>query len=408
LIPFCRNWEIKQWICWGMVCVCAVWFVPLGNGQTDSSQLIETTLLIEALRSPDKNVRSSAIDELVKIGAPAVAPLINTLIFDSDSHVRWWANQALVKIGAPAVAPLIVALRDRQVRDEASEILFSIGAPAIAPLIAALKDGDFEARQEVAVVLGSIGAPAVAPLAAALRDPDTRVREGAAAALEKMATEARFSSVNPVLHEAAMQALRKFGTESLIAALRDPDRNVSYSAATTLSRVATDDVLTADLKNVDPKVRSFAARALGEHHVIGLRYGPWTDVLVAALKDPDPEVRAAAATSLGALTEGAYSCCLEGEERDYFSRHVVPALREALRERDTAVIVGASRFFCKNLEPGWVDVLIEALNTSGTGSLETFKLDMALYLHATTDPKLQQAATDWAGRHGLVFKTVFR
>ena len=54
--------------------------------------------------------RDSTIESLVKIGEPAVEPLINALK-DKDSFVRWKATGALVKIGDErAVEPLINAL----------------------------------------------------------------------------------------------------------------------------------------------------------------------------------------------------------------------------------------------------------------------------------------------------------
>ena len=81
---------------------------------------------------------------------------------------------------------LIKALRyrkDKGVRQAAAEALVKIGAPAVEPLIAALKDESFSVRQAAAEALGKIGAPAVEPLIAALKDQNSWARAAAAQAL---------------------------------------------------------------------------------------------------------------------------------------------------------------------------------------------------------------------------------
>jgi HEAT repeat protein len=167
-------------------------------------------------------VRQAAAVALGAIGdARAVEPLIAALK-DEDSGVRLWAAKALdaigwkpetgeaealyliaqrkwdgcVKIGAPAVEPLIAALKgeDWRVREAAAEALGKVGdARAVEPLIAALKDGDSDVRKAAAEALAKIGAPAVEPLIAALKGEDWRVREAAAEALVNIYREGRLT-----------------------------------------------------------------------------------------------------------------------------------------------------------------------------------------------------------------------
>ena len=93
------------------------------------------------------------------------------------------------------VNQLIGELKDRdanrKVRDDAAEALVRIGPPAVKPLIAVLKDqrGDVrstasQARSKAAQALGEINdRRAVEPLTAALNDPDLDVQRNVAAAL---------------------------------------------------------------------------------------------------------------------------------------------------------------------------------------------------------------------------------
>jgi HEAT repeat protein len=72
---------------------------------------------------------------------------------DEYFKVREAAAESLIKIGAPAVEPLISALQYREwrMRKAATEVLGKIGdARAIDPLIAALEDEDKDVRKSVA------------------------------------------------------------------------------------------------------------------------------------------------------------------------------------------------------------------------------------------------------------------
>jgi HEAT repeat protein len=247
--------------------------------------------LIAALKG--SGMRKAA-EALVKIGAPAVEPLIAALK-DGDFDVRKAAAGALGEIGwkpdkGEAGALYLIA---RGKWDECVKI----GAPAVEPLIAALKDGNSDVRKAAAEALGKIGwkpdkseagahyliaqgkwdecvkigAPAVEPLIAALKDGDSDVRNAAAGALGKIGWK-------PDKSEA--------GAHYLIA-------QGKWDECVKIGAPAVEPLIAA-LKGRDSDVRP-AAGALAK---IG---APAVEPLIAALKDPNSDVRKAAAGALGVI-----------------------------------------------------------------------------------------------------------
>ena len=204
------------------------WGAALALGEIGDKRAVEP--LINALKDEDSDVRMEAAealdqmgwkpgyatekayylvakkewDEAVKLGEPAVEPLINAL------KSRWEAAaaEALVKIGEPAVEPLINALKDEDssVRRKAAEALGEIGDErAVEPLINALKDEDSFVRWEAAEALVKIGEPAVEPLIHALKDEDSDVRAAAAMALGKIGDERAIEPLTEALEDESYQ-----------------------------------------------------------------------------------------------------------------------------------------------------------------------------------------------------------
>lgn len=120
----------------------------------------------------------------------AVADLIATLA-DTDPVERDGARRALVRIGGPAVEPLIAALQDARehVRWEAAKALFSIAHPVAAPaLVTALEDKDVNVRWLAAEGLCALDRHGLMPLLGALiqgADSDW-LRQGAHHVLHKL------------------------------------------------------------------------------------------------------------------------------------------------------------------------------------------------------------------------------
>jgi len=80
-------------------------------------------------------------NELVKLGKPAIEPLIQALEYED---CRESVQYSLAEIGEPAIEPLIQALKspDYRIKDGATESLEKIGEPVIEPLIQALKESE--------------------------------------------------------------------------------------------------------------------------------------------------------------------------------------------------------------------------------------------------------------------------
>ncbi len=112
---------------------------------------------ISALKDP--RYRESALEQLTKIGTPAVEPLI-TALKDEDISVRIGAARALGEI------------KDNR---------------ALEPLMVALKDENASVRMWAAEALGEIkDNRADEALMTALKDEDPHVRIAAESALEKI------------------------------------------------------------------------------------------------------------------------------------------------------------------------------------------------------------------------------
>ncbi|MCX9086636.1 MAG: HEAT repeat domain-containing protein [Candidatus Methanoperedens sp.] len=122
--------------------------------------------------------------KLIRIGKPAVEPLIKTLE-DDNSSIRYEVAKVLEKIGwkpsdeKEQIAYLIAKSDWKK--------LVQVGKPAVEPLIKVLGDEDVWDRHGAAEALGKIGdAKAVEPLIRVLGDDDREVGEAAAEALEKI------------------------------------------------------------------------------------------------------------------------------------------------------------------------------------------------------------------------------
>jgi hypothetical protein len=97
--------------------------------------------LLANLRSKNGPERGQARKALVRMGGPAVEPLIG-LLSDRDEHVRWEVCKALGSIADPrSAAPLVDELRDEsfEIQWLAAEGLIALGEKAVVPLLRALE-----------------------------------------------------------------------------------------------------------------------------------------------------------------------------------------------------------------------------------------------------------------------------
>lgn len=232
------------------------------------------TLVDELWITGDPSARRSAARALGKLGAPAVEPLIAALRH-RDTEAPRAAARVLGRIGDPrAVKPLVeIALEgeSKTLRADAGKALVKIGEPAVKPLIAELKCSSSFARLEAADVLGRIGDPrAVKPLIAGLDDPTSFVRTAALRALGRIGDVRAVEPLVEALKDKDVRAtaarwLVKFGEPSvapLVAALEDEE--VRRTAAGTLVKIGELAVepLIAALENPEPGARKAAVGAL--------------------------------------------------------------------------------------------------------------------------------------------------
>jgi HEAT repeat protein len=149
--------------------------------------------LITQLKSSDRGQSGEASLALIRIGEPAVPPLVE-MLQSEDPRLRKTAATTLYGFGAkgraavPALAPLLED-PDRSLRLSAAMALDNMGpaaAEAVPALIHALGDRDGEVRQWSAKALGHIG-PA------------------AASAIPALARSARNDPLRPTMEEAIRQ-----------------------------------------------------------------------------------------------------------------------------------------------------------------------------------------------------------
>lgn len=152
--------------------------VPVVEKQTENPEI---AALMVALQKGSTYGSLQAAEKLGRIGAPAVAPLVQALVDDATT-ARWRIAIALASVGTAATEALIGVLnagKDQAV-NPAIWALGRIGDErAVEPLVAAMKCGKSEScRGLAAAALIKLGHPAgVAAVEEALPEADETVRE---------------------------------------------------------------------------------------------------------------------------------------------------------------------------------------------------------------------------------------
>jgi HEAT repeat protein len=255
--------------------------------------------LIKSLKDSDGDVRAAAVSALVAIRPePLSLPALVEVLRDDAKDQSAAAAEVFSRIGplgAAALLELRSALKSptTHVRAHAARSLGAIGAgasPAIPDLKVVLQDQAFDVREQAALALDRIGAGAgarAAPaLVAALLDPDTNVSRRAREALERVG------------------ALTSEEVPGLIQALQKGNAENRAFAASALGGIgpAAKDAVTALAKAVtvdqELAVRQRAAVALGK---IGPRAWESASALGKALQESDEQLRRNAAAALGAI-----------------------------------------------------------------------------------------------------------
>ncbi len=283
--------------------------------------------LIGDLGSPDADVRRCAA------GADAVAPLIRALA-RADDGSRWCIAEALALIGEDAIPALIAALGNDAVQAGAAATLVRMGKPAVPPLIAALASGDEEVRFGALYALREIGDVAVPFLVGALEAPDGETRRSAATVLNEIGWKPSDDdeAIRYFIADEAWLDVAEYGgraVDPLIRILRSPDRESWWNAARTLGEIggpAVDPLIGLLHEADDEELRPLIGMALAETG------SPAVSPLIGLLAEP--ALRETAAAALLKIGEAAAEACvqaLDGADTDLGEtlRGILSALGEA-------------------------------------------------------------------------------
>ena len=316
------------------------WFI--GSKQGEAKRLIT--------QLGDVTKRERAAQGLIRLGADAVSPLIESLQ-TRDQNLLPYYQQILARI--PGAAPVLIKTLNSAhpvIRGRVAQV-FAINKDrsAVPALLEALNGEYFTVQSRAALALGKIGdARAIQPILRLLNDPEDEVRIAACLGLGFFKDPSTFDDITNVLlddpkievRQAAAKALGNTGHPAalpyLMEALHDSywwyERE--YAAGDLLSAIekmgsAAVDPLIEALQDKEGTVRKFAATLLGKsgdpraieplgmalydlHHEVGnasaealARFGaPAFDILVAALSHPEMWIRIHAMRVLSKIKDG--------------------------------------------------------------------------------------------------------
>jgi HEAT repeat protein len=279
------------------------------------------SLLVDALRDEQYDVRETAYRTLRKLGHRAMPGLVSALR-DENFYVRMYATLAITDeiIGNPGrkydeaiVDALTHALLDKSiyVRRSAYDALKVLEYNKILrSLISSLKDPDPAIRLEAVVALGKIGDKrAMKALIRALSEADAGIRRCVVSSLgrmkDKKATDALLDMLYDLDGGVRKEAVRALGAiqderavSGLLQAMKDLEPSVREEALYALRCYRSFKYVTPFVSALEDtaEVRNAAIRAMGK-----VRGCKSVDILISVLGDKDPEARELACTSLASL-----------------------------------------------------------------------------------------------------------
>lgn len=210
--------------------------------------------LVKLLKDKDDGVKAATMEALARIGPSALKYLVENLgeeggvdYQDFEPIVRQIvttavrsreARRELIRIGKPAVAPLIEALKNKSpnIRAAAAGILGFIGGETAAPALARLiKDKDESVKTAVREALARIGPAAVKYIAEVLKGGTDAERKEFELTISRMVTTIIVNLVGPNngfgTYPGQFTDLEKLGRHAgprLVKIARDADMPSSY------------------------------------------------------------------------------------------------------------------------------------------------------------------------------------
>jgi len=270
--------------------------------------------LVGALTDSDEYVRKSAVTALRRIGGTAAMAGLRQALADRSEQVVLQAVNGLRDMrDREAVEPLVRVLtrRERSLQLAATDALIRIGADAVAPLMEAFKDRALRRRigNQIWKILVDMGTKSIDPLLQMLTDENQYVRLTAISVLGRIGDRRVASPLvhlfldDPRMQEAVVTTLARLeerrvleppGTQAADREILLPKDVVDGFLDRPREEVAK--VLAEALENPSPKVRRFALKS--SYALFG---DAALDSLVAALKDEDVDVKRLAIRIMGKM-----------------------------------------------------------------------------------------------------------
>lgn len=391
--------------------------------------------LIKSLESDNAGLKYEAVNSLGMINSDSktVVPAIGRVLKDPLPLLRFTAIEALRRFGPeakPAIPQLKESMKDKEpmLAVSAARALMEIeggnGADTAAAqtvLIEGLKSDRSDVCAEAVHGLAVIGPPAVPAIQALVNGPGTHtciqachalaaIGPGAEKAVEQLMKAAK--SNEPGLRWNAITALGDIGpaakaaTPDLIADLSDPDAQVKLSAERALVKIGKGAVpaLVASLK--DEKLHSLVTPILGE---IGPDAKDAVPALQGLLQSKDSGAKREAILALAAIGADARQTAPELikslSDKQFPNRpaaafalgkmgvkEAVPALKEAMAEKDNPILRLASVWALLQIDPSNADYAKSAVPQL-TDALEN------------ENPEIRREAARTLGRIGAMAKT---
>ena len=303
---------------------------------------LEVADLVQALYDYDPdNPTKKKQDALVKLGEPAIEPLIQAIVTHEAAH-NGGAVETLGRIGAPVVDPLIGASRseDSKARQRAISAILDLArkkkldlSRAVDCLIEALGDQDEWTQAYATVALGEIG--------------DKKAVEPLVQLLAK-------KRVGPVAVRAA-QVLADMGdangVDGLVHILQSGDQEHRVQAAYCLGRIR-------DPRGLEPLIRALADTNWGVRSGAAKGLKDMGDPkaiapLREALRDEHSWVREAAAEAMALL----------GQDQESLSVFETKLFNESTQSSDRS---SAAMVLARSGDKG-LSILLRALNSDNPG-----------------------------------------
>ncbi len=163
-------------------------------GELDDPAAADVLSKVALRQSEEQNflINNLAVEQLGRLADPQTVPALIEALYlfdpaDPRNRLTQTVPAALVRIGKPALAPLVKVLQGKDPKALASSKAWIEAIRQRAPDMAAQMNAEAEMKKEAEYALGVLGFPdAIPPLVQAASDPDKGVQLGAAVALAQI------------------------------------------------------------------------------------------------------------------------------------------------------------------------------------------------------------------------------